>query len=107
MDAAWMESMGLILPALFIVCVAVLFWLRDPLPGTARRVSHTVWCPSHRRVAEVIFREAEGPSGLVRIVQECPLRRHGERCGEACALAPARPAWLRRVERRMHLRAIH
>jgi hypothetical protein len=102
-----MAYVGLVLPAMFIICVAVLFSLRDPLLGSARRVSHTVWCPRHNRVADVVFREGEGRSGLVRIVQECPLRRRHERCGENCGLAPAPPAWMRRVERRLRARVMH
>jgi hypothetical protein len=103
-DSAWIEIGAFVVPALLILCVSVLFWLRDPLPGSARRVSHAVWCPRYRRVAEVFFREAAGRTGLVRVVETCPLRRHRERCGEACALPPPRAAWRRRIERRMGVR---
>ena len=61
LTSGWVAYVGLIVPALFIICVALLFWMRDPLPGTARRVSHMVWCPRHKRVAEVVFREGERP----------------------------------------------
>jgi hypothetical protein len=107
LTSPWMVYAGLVLPALFIISLAVLFCLRDPLSGSARRVSHTVWCPRYKRVADVVFREGQGRSGLVRIVQECPLRRRRERCGESCGLAPATPAWMRRVERRLHARVLH
>jgi hypothetical protein len=105
LTAPWMAYAGVVL--LIIICVAVLFCLRDPLPGSARRVSHAVWCPRYKRVAEVLFREGEGRSGLVRTVEECPLRRRRERCGETCGLAPAPPDWMRRVERRLRACVVH
>jgi hypothetical protein len=107
LTSGWVEFAGFIVPALFIICVALLFWMRDPLPGTARRVSHVVWCPHHHRIAEVVFREGSGRSGLVRMVEACPLRRRGERCGEACELPPPRAAWIRRIESRRHPRPSH
>ena len=97
----WEAYAGFVVPALFLICVALLVWMRDPLPGTARRLSHMVRCPRSRRVAEVVFREGRGRSGLVRVVEDCPLRGRRDRCGEACALAPPSPAWMRRLERRM------
>ena len=107
LTSGWVAYSGFIVPALFVICVALLFWMRDPLPGTARRVSHTVWCPRYARIAEVVFREGSGRTGLVRMVETCPLRRRRERCGEACALPPPRAAWMRRVERRLHARTLH
>ena len=103
----WEAYAGFIVPALFLICVTLLFWMRDPLPGTARRVSHMVWCPRYGRVAEVVFREGNGRGGLVRMVENCPLRGRRERCGEACALPPPSPAWMRRLERRMHCHPSH
>ena len=107
MTPGWEAYAGFVVPALFLICVALLFWMRDPLPGTARRVSHMVWCPQYKRAAEVVFREGNGRSGLVRIVDSCPLRRRRERCGEACALPPPSPAWMRHLERRMRLHLSH
>ena len=102
LTSSWMPDAGVLVAALFMVCVAILFYLRDPLPGSARRVSHAVWCPRYKRVSEVMFREGQGRSGLTRIVQECPLRGRRERCGEACALAPAQRPWLHRMARHHH-----
>jgi hypothetical protein len=103
----WEVYAAYVVPVLFILCVTLLFWMRDPLPGNARRVAHVMWCPYHKRVTEVVFREALGRSGLVRLVDSCPLRRRGERCGDACALQPSSRAWKRHLARRLRTHPLH
>lgn len=96
----WEAYAAYMIPALFLLCVALLFWMRDPLPGTARRISHVVWCPHHKRVAEVVFREAIGRTGLMRVVESCPLRSRHDRCSDACAIPPPSAVWARFFPRR-------
>ena len=106
-NSGWEGYAAFIVPALFVLCVALLYWMRDPMPLTARRVSHTVWCPHYECVATPIFREGTGPAGLMRVVEECPLRQRGERCANECAIPPPPPAWIRYLKSRLHWRTSH
>ena len=99
MASPWMDYAGLVMPVLLGLCLLILFFLRDPMRGPTRRVSHSIWCTRYRRRAEVIFLEGTGPNGLMRLVQECPLRGRRERCGESCALGGPQSRWRIRLAR--------
>lgn len=66
------------------LCLVILFRMRDTSSVPAHPVSRTVWCASRRSNARVDFVEWMKTGMVQRSVQQCSLRRAGERCDEAC-----------------------
>ena len=77
-------SMALIL----LLCLGVMFIMRDRQWASAHLVRRTLWCDQHRQAATVEFIERTRTGMTVRWVQSCSRGAAGQRCGQQCRYAP-------------------
>lgn len=77
-------SMTLVL----LLCLGVMFAMRDRHWAAAHLVRRTLWCDQHRQTATVEFIERTRTGMTVRWVQSCSLGAAGQRCGQQCRYAP-------------------
>ncbi len=70
-----------------LLCVGVMFIMRDRQWAPAHPVRRTLWCDQHRQTATVEFIERTRTGMTVRWVQSCSLGAAGQRCGQQCRYA--------------------
>ncbi len=75
---------GLVVCLLLMLCVHVLYLMRDTEWAPPHLVSRSVWCADKRRRAVVDFVERTQTGLMTRAVQSCSLRGAGEHCREEC-----------------------
>ena len=76
---------GALIVVLMLLCFVALLSIIDTRHVPPHVVLRTVHCARYDRRADVVFDERVQTGLTIRTVRRCPLRREGERCGEACA----------------------